>query len=390
MDSCISSSIVNVDVVSSQTLINNNTTANRFFRINDIISEYTNINYFSINMHSAGTVYMYEMDTDNTIVQTLGVYEAIEGINVFTDLDYNVTLGNYLCIYTNASIKYGAYVGKSIQYMTPHAPANINDVLTESTLINNQMLCVKIQSIVTKFQPALLQQGNKVNAFFGDSISMAISSRNWIEKLKTKMIIGTVLNYAKSGARISHDVSTTYDLNPSTAIPSNNVIWNQWNILENQYDNELIEKPDNIIIFAGMNDFLQGTLKGDATTTFSDTSTVLDLLPNEITEQATSFRYLIEKIREKWADINIVYITMYQRGASSFATRDSITLLNDNLEKCCKYLGIPCVRPDNIFPSYSLNEYNGNVMLYDTIHLNELGSDRFAELMSRLLSIYLI
>ena len=216
---------------------------------------------------------------------------------------------------------------------------------------------------------------NKNLVTFGDSITWLSGNQSWIKYMKEKLNFKNFKNYALSGATWSNTADTQYSLDTSYSQPvPNNVIWNQYNRLVDDYDNDIIEAPDVIAIFAGTNDQWFNRPYGNVETAFDFSVNIKNKNVSEITTVAESIRYVCELLLDKFPNVQIIISTMLQRGIIDMST---IYSLNDIVKKCGDRLSIEVI--DQTYKSgiYGYLEIGENhKYLYDGTHPNSDGAKK--------------
>lgn len=190
---------------------------------------------------------------------------------------------------------------------------------------------------------ALEKDINKLKTYYdyntvlmGDSITDTNVNGKWVTSLLTKVSFKSLNNYARGYCTWTFKNDSSYNIvDTSNTNVGNNIIWNQFNRLVNDVDNNNHPTPDLIIILAGTNDAIQSKTIGNINTTF-DGESILDKDITTLTNLCQSIRYTIEAIRAEYPDVKIVLTTPNQ--LANYSTNNYNLLVRNAILDCCKYL----------------------------------------------------
>jgi len=214
---------------------------------------------------------------------------------------------------------------------------------------------------------------NLNTVFFGTSITWLSPPNSYLAHVLERVSFKSVTNLAQSGATWSHTSTTAYDTGSiGGVIAPNNVIWNQFNKLKAAIAMHLVDTPDLIIIEGSINDVSAGRPVGSVSTTFAPGSSIIGNAPNTILSVTDAIRYDCELILQQWPNVQIIFMTPFQRGVSDNATvRD----MGDTIEACGNRLSIDVIRQDKLVGIYNYNELGStHTFLYDNLHPNAAGA----------------
>lgn len=218
----------------------------------------------------------------------------------------------------------------------------------------------------------------------GDSITDNIDDHGWwVDMLTRYVTFESLTNYAVGYARWTFYSNTSYDIVSHSHTPAAwNVIWNQFNRLKHDVDNEDVPVPDAIVILAGTNDINLDCNIGDVDVAF-DGNDILSKSFANIMTVAQSIRYTCECIINEYPNTQVILATPNQQGGYSKEAR--ARQVRDVIIGCAKRLSMSVINQMDESGIYSYNETIGNYDLGpDNVHPNNTtGSLQIAQYMSR-------
>lgn len=211
---------------------------------------------------------------------------------------------------------------------------------------------------------------DKVAVCFGDSIWGLIDDETGIARLLEKMTGVTVHNYAISGTTASDTRNTEVE----DEFSKNSLMC----MLEKS--ETILEGADYLILAYGLNDYFKGIP--------AKTEETLD-----VSTYQGALRYTVETIKEKYPDLQIVFIgqTYCQFYSYGMVKDDSDTTnygggvgtdyVNAAKEVAMEYELLFV----NMYEELPMDEWNGQLYLEDATHLNENGRREYAKVLANYL-----
>lgn len=169
----------------------------------------------------------------------------------------------------------------------------------------------------------------------GDSVTDENEPRSvWAGELKKYLTFTSLTNYARGAATWTFKDNTEYT-NVRAEVGANNVIWNQYNRMVSDIENNVIPVPNVVMIFAGINDTFNTTI-GTVSETWANP--VLGVSVQKHTTVMKSIRYVCESIIQNYPETQIILLTPSQ-------TKDSsrLKLIADAIKECADVLSVEVI-----------------------------------------------
>ena len=210
---------------------------------------------------------------------------------------------------------------------------------------------------------------------FGDSLTdPQAGGISWTESFINIAEYNSFRGYGRGYCTWTFKNDTEYNITDNTdANVGSNVIWNQFNKLKHDVDNNNTPIPDIIMIFCADNDILQSKTTGSESATFKAETQSSDV--KTLTNMMDSIRYNIDTINAEYPNCIIVPI---------------IPLLPSQYERSKTYRGALITCYNNLGLSYIDVMYGSGIAWYrevmkktyfanDGVHLSEAGSMKIAK-----------
>lgn len=168
---------------------------------------------------------------------------------------------------------------------------------------------------------------------FGDSLTDPQSGGTaWTESFINIARYKSFRGYGRGYCTWTFKNNTEYNITDNTdANVGSNVIWNQFNKLKHDVDNENTPAPDILMIFCADNDIMQGKTIGTESATFKASAQSSDV--KTLTNMMDSIRYNIDTINAEYPNCIIIPIIplLPSRYADSKTYRDALITCYNNL-----------------------------------------------------------
>ena len=210
---------------------------------------------------------------------------------------------------------------------------------------------------------------------FGDSLTDPQSGgTSWTESFINIAEYNSFRGYGRGYCTWTFKNNTEYNITDNTdANVGSNVIWNQFNKLKHDVDNNNTPIPDIIMIFCADNDIMQSKTIGSESATFKAAAQSSDV--KTLTNMMDSIRYNIDTINAEYPNCIIVPI---------------IPLLPSQYDKSKTYRDALITCYNNLGLSYIDVMYGSGIAWYremmkrtyfagDGVHLSEAGSMKIAK-----------
>ena len=210
---------------------------------------------------------------------------------------------------------------------------------------------------------------------FGDSLTDPQSGgTSWTESFINIAEYNSFRGYGRGYCTWTFKNNTEYNITDNTdANVGSNVIWNQFNKLKHDVDNNNTPIPDIIMIFCADNDIMQNKTIGSESATFKAAAQSSDV--KTLTNMMDSIRYNIDTINAEYPNCIIVPI---------------IPLLPSQYDKSKTYRDALITCYNNLGLSYIDVMYGSGIAWYremmkrtyfagDGVHLSEAGSMKIAK-----------
>lgn len=210
----------------------------------------------------------------------------------------------------------------------------VQDALVSGTnvkTINNESILgsgnIEIEGSVTN------PLADKNIVVFGDSLTDPQSGGTaWTESFINIARYKSFRGYGRGYCTWTFKNNTEYNITDNTdANVGSNVIWNQFNKLKHDVDNENTPAPDILMIFCADNDIMQGKTIGTESATFKASAQSSDV--KTLTNMMDSIRYNIDTINAEYPNCIIIPIIplLPSRYADSKTYRDALITCYNNL-----------------------------------------------------------
>ena len=218
---------------------------------------------------------------------------------------------------------------------------------------------------------------------FGDSISDVNVNGEWVKHIEDYAKFKSFKCYGRGNAKWTFQTGTTYNVtDTSNTMLHNNVIWNQFNRMKVDVENEIIPTPDVICIMAGTNDGYKSEDVGDIDTAFA-AEKILTKDYKTLNNVAQSIRYVVEDIKQNYPHVQVILCTPIPAGTKYIWKL--VKPVADMIKMCAQNMGLMCI--DQFYESgisWSSEQYVGYVDLVgDGIHLTEIGGKKIASFLAR-------
>lgn len=235
--------------------------------------------------------------------------------------------------------------GKSNTTKFNEIDSQFKDIATKTIIEDGKLYLVKSDGIKIDKGTTLPNNGTNIPVSYdnnmpnvvlmGDSISDTVQSNRgeWVRRLTDYLTFKSFTNYAVGAARWTFQKNTTYELERAGSICGENVIWNQYNRMISDIENNIIPIPNVVIIFAGTNDAIWSYNDVGVMTDAWDENTILNKDIRTLNTLVQSVRYLCESILKRYPKIQIILSTPIQNGAVDHTekVRDAIKESADKL-----------------------------------------------------------
>ena len=325
---------------------------------------------------------------------TIGTYSACKRTDLIDITGWKSA--NVTCYGLNTNYAGVCYYDKNQTYISGeydngrytdaplHIPANAKYIgvsshnsftisITYTRYITPSEVANTVDSLKTKVLDGCL---DKNIVLFGDSVTDVNVNGKWVKEIQKVMKFKSLTDYARGYCQWCFNADTVYDIaSTGNTGDASNVIWNQYNRLVADVVNEVIDVPDAIFIFAGVNDAIYNKTIG----TVADAMEIADIRSAQVgtlTNVCASIRRVIEDIYATFPYTKIFVCTPLQNGSSTYETR--LHNIVPCIHELCANYAIDVVDLNKNSGITHYVEKDSHVFLADGTHPTDAGGKHIA------------